>query len=151
MWQRLKNVGLVTGPSGLFATRRVTESGGLATNPPCDKPIEDYSTLYRSMQQGFVTEGSRQRYVTGGGEPRQPPYFEAQPCIYIYMYIYIYTYIYIIYVYTRTLRPHGAFGLLHSLRPSLFPGRWLPIPPDTCEVIQLCQGSGAKRMIARQG
>ena len=31
--QRLKNIGLVTGPGGLFATRLVTESGGLATNP----------------------------------------------------------------------------------------------------------------------
>ena len=42
-WQRLKNIGLVTGPGGLFATRLVTESGGLATNPPCNKPTEDYS------------------------------------------------------------------------------------------------------------
>ena len=32
-----KNIGLVTGPGGLFAKRLVTESGGLATNPPCDK------------------------------------------------------------------------------------------------------------------
>ena len=47
IWQRLKNIGLVTGPGGLFATRLVTESVGLATNPPCDKPIEDYSSLHR--------------------------------------------------------------------------------------------------------
>ena len=53
-WQRLKNIGLVTGPGGLFATRLVTESGGLATNSPCDKPIEDYSTLHRGPRQGFV-------------------------------------------------------------------------------------------------
>ena len=28
IWQRLKHIGLVTGPGGLFATRLVTESGG---------------------------------------------------------------------------------------------------------------------------
>ena len=91
IWQRLKNIGLVTGPGGLFATRLVTESGGLATNPPCDKPIEDYSTLHRGPRQGFVTEGSRQRYVTEEGGPRQTPIssFESQPYIYIYIYIYV--------------------------------------------------------------
>ena len=47
IWQRLKSIGLVTGPGGRFATRLVTESGGPATNPPYDKPIEDYSTLHR--------------------------------------------------------------------------------------------------------
>ena len=31
MQQRLKNIGLVTGPGGRFATSLVTESGGLAT------------------------------------------------------------------------------------------------------------------------
>ena len=66
IWQRLKNIGLVTGPGGLFATRLVTESGGLATNPPCDKPTEDYSTLHRGPLQGFVTEGPRQRFATEG-------------------------------------------------------------------------------------
>ena len=79
-WQRLKNIGLVTGPGGLFATRLETESGGLATNPPCDKPIEDYSTLHRGLRQGFVTPGPRQRYVTDGGGGTAPnPYFESQP------------------------------------------------------------------------
>ena len=53
----LKNIGLVTGPGGLFATRLATESAGLATNPPCDKPTEDHSTLHRGPRQGFVTEG----------------------------------------------------------------------------------------------
>ena len=70
IWQRLKNIGLVTGPGGLFATRLVTESAGLATNPPRDKPIEDYSTLHRGPRQGFVTKGLRQRHVregVGGG------------------------------------------------------------------------------------
>ena len=78
IWQRLKNIGLVTGPGGLFATRLVTESGGLATNPPCDKPIEDCSTLHRGPRQGFVTEGPRQMFVTEGGTATSP-YFETLP------------------------------------------------------------------------
>ena len=53
IWQRLRNIALVTGPGGLFATRLVTESGGLATNPPRDKPIEDYSTLRRGPRKGL--------------------------------------------------------------------------------------------------
>ena len=48
---------LVTGPGGLFATRLATESGCLATNSPCDKPIGDYSTLHRGPRQRFETEG----------------------------------------------------------------------------------------------
>ena len=67
-WQRLKSIGLVTGPGGLLATRPA-----LATNPRRDKPIEDYSTLHRGPRQGFVTEGPRQRYVTEWGGPRQTP------------------------------------------------------------------------------
>ena len=98
MWQRLQNIGLVTGPGGHFATRLVTQWGGLATTPPCNKPIEDYSTLHRGPRHGFVTEGPRQRFVTEGcfGTATNPC-FESQPYIiriYIYMYIYIYTYIY---------------------------------------------------------
>ena len=68
--QRLKNIRLVTGPGGLFATKLVTESGVLATNPP--KPIEDYSTLHRGPRQGFLTEGPRQRYVTEAGNRDKP-------------------------------------------------------------------------------
>ena len=79
IWQHLKNIGLVAGPGGLFATRLITESGALATNPPCDKPIKDYSTLHRGPRQGFVTEGPRQRYVTEGGGDRDKPPFETQP------------------------------------------------------------------------
>ena len=78
IWQRLKNIGLVTGPVGLFATRLVTESGGLATNPSCDKPSEDYSTLHRGPRQGFVPEGPRQKCVTeGGGGDRDKPLFRV--------------------------------------------------------------------------
>ena len=95
MGQRLKNIGLVTGLDGLFATRVVTESGGLATNPPCNKPIEDRSTLHRGLRQGFVTAGPRQRFVTegggGGGGDRDNPYFEAHS--YTDMYIHTNTYI----------------------------------------------------------
>ena len=74
--------------------RLVTESGGLATNPPCDKLIEGYSTLHGGLRQGFVTEGPRQRYVTGGGwgGPRQTPILSHS---HIYMYIYVYIYIYV--------------------------------------------------------
>ena len=63
------------------------ESGGLATNPPCDKPIEDYSTLHKSPRQGFVTEGPRQRYVTEGGRggTRQTP-ISSHSQIYVYGY-----------------------------------------------------------------
>ena len=74
-----KTSGFVTGPGGFFATRLAIESGGLATNPPCDKPIEDCSTLHRGPQQGLVTEGSRQSFVTEGGGDRETPYFEPHP------------------------------------------------------------------------
>ena len=71
-----------TGPGGIFATRLVTESVGLPTNSPCDKPIEYYSTLHRGPRQGYVTEGPRQRYVTeGGGGTATNLYFESQPCM----------------------------------------------------------------------
>ena len=78
-WQRLKIIGLVTGPGGLFATRLVTELGGLATNPPCDKPVEDYSTLHGGPRQGFATESLRQRLVTEEGGIATNPHFEALP------------------------------------------------------------------------
>ena len=85
-WQRLKNIWLVTGPGGLLATRLVTESGGLATNPPCDKPVEDYSTLHRGPRQGFVTEGPRPSFVAEGWTTTNP-YFEALPNMYIRIYM----------------------------------------------------------------
>ena len=71
-WQRPTNIGRVTGLDGLFATRLVPESGGLATNPPCDRPIEHCSTLHRGTQQVFVTEGPRQRFETEGGTATNP-------------------------------------------------------------------------------
>ena len=83
IWQRPKNIGLVTGLGGRFATRLVTESGGLATNPPCDKPIEDIddcSTLHRGPRQGFVTEGPRQKIYDRTGGPRQTPISGPHPC-----------------------------------------------------------------------
>ena len=84
IWQRLKNIGHVKGPGGLFATRLVTESGGLATDPPCDKPIEDYSTVHRGPRQGFVTEGARQRFVAGG-EAATNPYSSQRHYMYTYL------------------------------------------------------------------
>ena len=46
-----------------------SKTRGLATKPPCDKPIEDCGTLHRGPQQGFATEGRRQGFVTEGGGP----------------------------------------------------------------------------------
>ena len=79
IWQRLKNIGLVAGPGGLFATKLVTESGGLATKPPHDKPIDDYCTQqHRGPRQGLVTQGPRRRYVTEGvWGTGTNPHFEA--------------------------------------------------------------------------
>ena len=77
----LKNIGLVTAPGGLFATRLVTESGGLATNPPVTSLLET-TVLYTGQRQGFVTEGPLQRYVQPGGAgagTATNPYFESQP------------------------------------------------------------------------
>ena len=70
IWQRLKNIRLVTGLGGSLRK----ESEGLATNPPCEKPIADYSTLHGGPRQEFVTEGPQQRYVRerGGGDCDKP-------------------------------------------------------------------------------
>ena len=73
-WQRPKNIGLVIGQGGLFATRLVTESGGLATKPPCDKHIEDCSAPHRGPRQGSNKGGDRDKSL-----------FRATP-IYIYTY-----------------------------------------------------------------
>ena len=69
--QRLKNISLQQARAA-FLCKACNRIGGLATNPPCDEPVEDYSTLHRGPRQGFVTEGPRQRFVTEGG-PRQAP------------------------------------------------------------------------------
>ena len=87
-------MGLVTGPGGLFATRLVVaESGGLATNPPCDKPVEDYSTPDRGPRQGFVKGGPRHKFVTEGGDRDKPLFRGTAICIYdIHIYVYLYVY-----------------------------------------------------------
>ena len=54
-------------PGRPFCDKACNRIGGLATNPPCGKPIEDYSTLHKGPRQEFVTEGPRQRFVTEGG------------------------------------------------------------------------------------
>ena len=59
-WQRLKNIRLVTGPGGLFATRPVTESGGLAPDPAT-------RVCSRGPATKVCNRGGR------GGEPRQTP------------------------------------------------------------------------------
>ena len=92
-----QNIGPVTWPGGLFATRLVTESRGIATNPPRDRPIEDYSTLHTGPRQGFVTEGPRQMYVTEGVEgPRQTSIWSHSSCNYMHKYmLFTNTYIYV--------------------------------------------------------
>ena len=82
--QRLKNIGLVTGPGGLFTTRFATESGGLATNPPCDKRVKDYSTLHR---------GPRPKFVTEEGGPRQSLF--RGTAIYVYVHLDVHVYVYV--------------------------------------------------------
>ena len=69
-------------PGRPFCDKACSRIRGIATNPPCDKPIEDYSTLHRAPRKGFVTEGPRQRFATGGGTATNP-YFESQPYIYV--------------------------------------------------------------------
>ena len=98
IWQRLKSIGLVTGPGGLFAKRLVTQSGG-SCDKPSDKPIEDCSTVHRGPRQGFVAEGPRQGFVTEGGDCDKPLFRGTPMYTYIYIHIhtlYIYIYIYII-------------------------------------------------------
>ena len=53
-------------PGRPFCDKACNRIGGIATNPPCDKPIEDCSTLHGGLRQGFVTRDPRQRFVTGG-------------------------------------------------------------------------------------
>ena len=55
-------------PGRPFCDKACNKTGGLAPNPPCDKPIEDCSTLHRGPRQGFVSEGPRQRLATEGGD-----------------------------------------------------------------------------------
>ena len=49
MWQRLRNIGLVTGPGGLFATRLVTESGVLRQTVPATSLLKT-TALYREAR-----------------------------------------------------------------------------------------------------
>ena len=62
-------------PGRPFCDKSCNKTWGLATNLPCDKPVEDCSTLHGGPRQGFVTEGPRQKFATegGGGGPRQTP------------------------------------------------------------------------------
>ena len=76
-WQRIKKVGLVTGPGGLFATRLVAESGGLATNPSCDKPIEDYNILQRSATR-VCNRGFTRKVWNGREGSAAKPYLKSQ-------------------------------------------------------------------------
>ena len=75
MWQRLKSIGLVTGPGGLFATRLVSNRIGGS----CDKP---------SLRQAYCRlQYSTHRPATEGGGTATNPYFESQRYIYTYIYI----------------------------------------------------------------
>ena len=91
--QRPKNIGLAIGPGGLF-DKACNRIGGLAANPPCHKPIEDFedcSALHRGRRQGFVTERPRQRFTTEEGGPRQSSlsghnHLSIHPAIYLSIY-----------------------------------------------------------------
>ena len=61
-------------PGRPFCVKACSTSGGLATNPPCDKPIEDCSTPHR----GFVIQGSRQRFLRHGATAKNY-FFEPHP------------------------------------------------------------------------
>ena len=73
-------------PGRPFCDKACNRVVGLVTNPPCDKPIEDYSTLHRGPRQVFVTEGPPQRFVTevGGGDRDKPLLRVTAICVYIY-------------------------------------------------------------------
>ena len=62
-------------PGRPFCDKACNRIGGTCDKPPCDKPIEDYSTLHRGPRQGFVTEG-----------PGQTPILRhCHMCIYTYV------------------------------------------------------------------
>ena len=69
-------------PGRPFCDKACNRIGGLATNPPCDKPIEDCNTLHRCSPQRFVAEGPQQRFVTEGGGTATNPYFEPHPNVF---------------------------------------------------------------------
>ena len=121
-------------PGRPFCDKACDKIGGLATNPPCDKPAEDYSTLHRGPRQRFVREGPRQRFVTEGG--RDNPYFEALP--YIHMYTCMCTYRY------------GSLGVWVSSRFGFGP----PLPrggPATAALLRqgpLAAGAGSLTSLA---
>ena len=58
-------------PGCPFCDKACNRIRGSCDKPSCHKAVEDYSNLHRGLQQGFVTEGLRQRLVTAGGGPRQ--------------------------------------------------------------------------------
>ena len=125
----LENIGLVTGPGGLFATRLVKEWGGLATNPPCDKPIEDYSTYptqrpaTRVCNRGPATKVCNRGGgggAEGGGDRGKPLFRDIAICAYLFLSIYlssnsfIYTNIYILtYVYSYVYIYISIYPFLH--------------------------------------
>ena len=92
IWQCLKNIGLVTGPGGLFATRLATRLRGLATNPPCTSLFKTikYSTQIATK---VCNRGPATKVCNRRGVPRQTPISRhSHTYIYIYMYTYVYTY-----------------------------------------------------------
>ena len=97
-------------PGRPFCGKACKRMGGcLATNPPCDKPIENYSTLNRGTRQGFCNRGPATKVCNTGGRagPLQIPIsrhshmcmlyvcIHTYTCIHIYIHIYIYIYIYV--------------------------------------------------------
>ena len=107
-------------PGRPFCDKACNKTGDLATNPPCDKPIDDCSTLHRGPRQGLVTEGPQQRFVIEGGRggPRQTP-ISSHSHMYIYIYTDVYRCIY------STLHTHTYIWFCIELNPGVFAARLL--------------------------
>ena len=93
-WQRLKNIGLVTGPRGLFATRLVTDSGGLRQILPATSLLKT-TVLYRPATRVCNTgPATKVCNRVGRGGPRQT-HVSSHSHVYIYIYTYLFIYLFI--------------------------------------------------------
>ena len=81
-------------PGRTFCDKTCNRIGVSCDNPPpCDKPVEDYSTLNRPPATRVCNRG-RVTKVWNRGATATNPYFEALPYRYRYRYTYVCIYIY---------------------------------------------------------
>ena len=78
-------------PGRPFCDKARNRIEGLATNPPCDKPSEDCSTLHRGPRQGVCNREPATQVCNKGGGPRQPLISSHTLCIYMCMRRSVYT------------------------------------------------------------